>query len=135
MWKLRGVETIQTHAGTAAPFNFNGLVRHYFLRESPTGRPAGQPDAESQDRERSSHEIALDLRERSPRPPARRHQPEVVEPPPGPPVMATLLAEIYGPDAGNPARGCGIVEQAFRSTDFIVDVDNSIGDPAPRLTG
>jgi multidrug efflux pump subunit AcrB len=56
----------------------------------------------------------------------------VVEPPPGPPVMATLLAEIYGPDAETRRAVAARVEEAFRSADFIVDIDNSWGQPAER---
>jgi multidrug efflux pump subunit AcrB len=57
---------------------------------------------------------------------------KVVEPPPGPPVMATLLAEIYGPDAETRRAVAARVEEAFRSADFIVDIDNSWGQPADR---
>jgi hypothetical protein len=108
---------VQTHAGTAAPFNFNGLVRHYYLRagRAAAGRRADQP--------RPSTSATAEPRHRAR--PARAAQgadlPEgtslkVVEPPPGPPVMATLLAEIYGPDAetrratarrcARPSRAC-----------------------------
>lgn len=131
--KLEEVHSTQTHAGTAAPFNFNGLVRHSFLRsESQMGdvalnlKPKGE-------RARTSHDIALDIRERIaaiPLPDGASLK--VVEPPPGPPVMATLLAEIYGPDAETRRAVSARVEEAFRSAPFIVDIDNSWGQPAPR---
>ena len=54
-------------------------------------------------------------------------------PPPGPPVLATLLAEVYGPDAATRQRTATELESIFRSIPFIVDVDNSFGDPRPRL--
>ena len=93
------VASFQTYAGTAAPFNFNGLVRHYYIRSSPELGDVQVNLVSKHDRSRTSHEIALDIRERLkgldlPRGTAVK----VVEPPPGPPVLATLLAEIYGPD-------------------------------------
>jgi multidrug efflux pump subunit AcrB len=126
--------SIQTYAGTAAPFNFNGLVRHYYLRnQSYLGDVVVNllPKAE---RSRASHEIALDLRHRL----AGLDVPagtviKVVEPPPGPPVLATLLAEIYGPDANIRRAVAAKVEQAFASIPFIVDIDNSYGTPAKRV--
>jgi multidrug efflux pump subunit AcrB len=130
---LPEVLSVQTHAGTAAPFNFNGLVRHSYLRASPYMGDVAINLTPKGDRERSSHEIALDMRKRI----AALKLPEgsslkVVEPPPGPPVMATLLAEIYGPDAETRRRIAEKVEAAFRSVAFIVDVDNSYGVQAPR---
>ena len=108
--RLKGLPelaSIQAYAGTAAPFNFNGLVRHYYSRETPE---LGDPSvnlAPKADRDRSSHAIALDIRKRLaglPKPAGTAVK--VVEVPPGPPVMATLLAEIYGPDADT-RRGAG----------------------------
>jgi multidrug efflux pump subunit AcrB len=92
--------SIQSHAGTAAPFNFNGLVRHYYLRNEPRYGDLQVNLSPKGERDRESHDIALDLRARV----LALDLPEgaavkVVEPPPGPPVMATLLAEFYAPDA------------------------------------
>jgi multidrug efflux pump subunit AcrB len=131
--KLEEVKSVQTHAGTAAPFNFNGLVRHSFLRSEPQMGDVALNLTAKSERDRSSHEIALDIRARI----AGIPLPEgaslkVVEPPPGPPVMATLLAEIYGPDAETRRAVAARVEEAFRSADFIVDIDNSWGQPAER---
>ena len=131
---LDEVRSVQTHAGAAAPFNFNGLVRHYFHRTEPQMGEVAinlKPKAE---RSRASHDIALDIRRRI----AAAATPQgtvlkVVEPPPGPPVMATLLAEIYGPDAETRRAVAGKVEAAFRSVPYIVDVDNSYGTAARRL--
>ncbi|MFT3978778.1 MAG: efflux RND transporter permease subunit, partial [Sphingomonas bacterium] len=126
--------SMETYAGTSAPFNFNGLVRHYFLRGQPEQgdvmvalRPKG-------DRGRSSHQVALDLRERlkALRLPCGASI-KVVETPPGPPVLATLLAEVYGPDADTRRRTAAELEKIFRSIPFIVDVDDSMGTPRPRL--
>jgi multidrug efflux pump subunit AcrB len=131
--KLEEVKSAQTHAGTAAPFNFNGLVRHSFLRSESQMGDVALNLTPKQERERSSHEIALDIREQIaaiPLPDGASLK--VVEPPPGPPVMATLLAEIYGPDAQTRRAVAARVEEAFRSADFIVDIDNSWGQPADR---
>ncbi|MEZ5815630.1 MAG: efflux RND transporter permease subunit [Hyphomicrobiaceae bacterium] len=131
---LAELTSIQSYAGTAAPFNFNGLVRHYYLRAD-----ANQGDLQinlkpKDERKRSSHEIALEVRKRLadlslPQGSALR----VVEVPPGPPVIATLLAEIYGPDAETRRAVARQVRDIFRSVPFIVDDDDSFGQPAPRV--
>ncbi|WP_417412219.1 efflux RND transporter permease subunit [Hoeflea sp.] len=132
--KLKEVKSVQTHAGTAAPFNFNGLVRHSFLRSETQMGDVALNLTPKTERERTSHEIALDIRTRiSTIPLPQGASLKVVEPPPGPPVMATLLAEIYGPDAETRRAVAQRVEEAFRSADFIVDVDNSWGEPAERV--
>ncbi|MCR4268537.1 efflux RND transporter permease subunit [Nitratireductor sp. ZSWI3] len=132
--ELPEVYSVQTHAGAAAPFNFNGLVRHYYLRAEPQQGDVALNLTPKGERDRSSHDIALDVRRRLtalPVPEGTRIK--VVEPPPGPPVMATLLAEIYGPDAETRRQVAARVEEAFRAVPFVVDVDNSYGDPARRL--
>ncbi|MBB4302147.1 multidrug efflux pump subunit AcrB [Rhodobium orientis] len=125
--------SIQSHVGTAAPFNFNGLVRHYYIRSNPemgdlqlnlTGKDA---------RDRTSHEIALEVRERL----AGLEVPDgtsvkVVEVPPGPPVLSTLLAEIYGPDPQTRREVAAKVANLFREVPFIVDVDDSYGRKTTR---
>jgi multidrug efflux pump subunit AcrB len=131
---LPEVTSTQTHAGTAAPFNFNGLVRHYFLRQSPELGEVQVNLAGHHDRHRTSHDIALDLRERlgALDLPAGASL-KVVEPPPGPPVLATLLAEIHGPDAETRRAAAARIREAFESVPFIVDVDDSFGTPPERL--
>ncbi len=129
---LPEVRSVQTHAGTAAPFNFNGLVRHSYLRASPEMGDVAINLLPKGDRDRTSHEIALEIRERIMALPVPAGTSlKVVEPPPGPPVLATLLAEIYGPDAETRRAVAAKVEEAFRSVPFIVDVDNSYGEPGP----
>ncbi|HUG62044.1 MAG TPA: efflux RND transporter permease subunit [Methylomirabilota bacterium] len=131
---LPEVHSVQTHAGSAAPFNFNGLVRHSYLRAEPQLGDVQINLAAKAERDRSSHEIALDIRRRIADLPAPDGTSlKVMEPPPGPPVMATLLAEIYGPDAETRRAAAAKVEEAFRSVPFIVDVDNSYGQPARRI--
>ena len=132
--QLPEVRSIQVYAGTPAPFNFNGLVRHYYARQLPELGDLQINLAPRGERSRPSHVIALDLRERlqSLSPPAGTVI-KVVEVPPGPPVLATLLAETYGPDSATRRAVAGEVRKIFSSVPFIVDVDDSIGEPRPRL--
>ncbi len=128
------VVSFQTYAGTAAPFNFNGLVRHYYLRGLPYQGDAQVNLLPKGERQRTSHQIALDMRQRL----AGLDMPagtavKVVEPPPGPPVLSTLLAEVYGPDAATRRAVAAKIRQAFESVPFVVDVDDSYGTPPERL--
>ena len=128
------VVSMQAYAGAASPFNFNGLVRHYYLRAQPEMGDLQINLQPKSDRARESHEIALDLRQRL----AGLDLPEgasvkVVEVPPGPPVMATLLAEIYGPDPATRRAVAGELKKIFADVPYIVDVDDSFGQPRPRL--
>ena len=131
---LPEVVSVQTHAGTAAPFNFNGLVRHYFLRQEPHLGEVQVNLALKHDRKRASHDIALDIRERL----KALDVPEgtslkTVEPPPGPPVISTLLAEVYGPSPEVRREAAAMIRAAFESVPFIVDVDDSFGTQPRRL--
>jgi multidrug efflux pump subunit AcrB len=131
---LPEIRSVQTYAGTAAPFNFNGLVRHYYLRAAPELGELQINLAPRSERKRSSHAIALDLRERLKElslPPGAVAK--VVEVPPGPPVLATLLAEVYGPDSATRRAVVAELKKAFAAVPYIVDVDDSIGEPRPRL--
>ena len=132
--QLTEVVSVQTHAGTAAPFNFNGLVRHYYLRTAPHLGEVQITLSPKADRDRPSHDIALEIRSRL----ENLQLPEgssvkTVEPPPGPPVIATLLAEIYGPDADTRRAVAAKVRTAFESVPFIVDVDDGFGIQPRRL--
>ena len=132
--QLPEIRAIETYAGTPAPFNFNGLVRHYFAREAPELGELNLDLAPRGDRKRSSHAIALDLRARlktialSAGTVAR-----VVEVPPGPPVLATLLAEVYGPTSTERRAVAAELKKIFATVPYIADIDNSIGEPRPRL--
>ena len=131
---LPEASSIQTYAGTAAPFNFNGLVRHSYLRESPELGELQINLAPRGERKRSSHAIALDLRERlKALPLPAGAAAKVVEVPPGPPVLATLLAEIYGPDPQTRRAVAAELKKLFAQVPYIVDIDDSIGEPRPRL--
>ena len=131
---LPEVRSVQSYAGTPAPFNFNGLVRHYYLRQSVELGELQLNLAPRGERARASHAIALDLRERLQQVtvPAGTSV-KVVEVPPGPPVLATLLAEIYGSDSRTRRAIAAEVKKIFASVPYIVDVDDSIGRPRPRL--
>lgn len=126
--------SVQIHAGTAAPFNFNGLVRHSYLRRAPELGDLQVNLAPKQARTRSSHAVALELRRLL----AALDLPagttlQVVEVPPGPPVLATLLAEIYGPDIATRRAVAEEVKKVFRTVPYVVDVGDSYGHPRPRL--
>src|SRR6516162_3325520 len=126
--------SIQAYSGTASPFNFNGLVRHYYLRASPEQGDLSINLLPKGERSRASHAIALDIRHRlADLPLPDGSALKVVEVPPGPPVLATLLAEVYGPDAGTRRATAAKIRKAFESVDFVVDVDDSYGKPSDRL--
>jgi multidrug efflux pump subunit AcrB len=131
---LPEVLSVDAYAGTAAPFNFNGLVRHYYMRQRPELGDLQLSLAPKSERSRNSHAIALDLRQRL----RALALPEgavvrVVEVPPGPPVIATLLAEVYGPDAQTRRETARQLEGIFHQVPYLVDIDNNYGAPRPRL--
>jgi multidrug efflux pump subunit AcrB len=121
------VRDYQAYVGTASPFNFNGLVRHYFLRALPHEADIQVNLVAKQNREAQSHEIAQRIR-----PPvqdiARRYgaNVKVVEVPPGPPVQSVLVAEVYGPDYGRQLAVAKEVRALFESTPGVVDVDDFV---------
>ncbi|MBZ5547112.1 MAG: efflux RND transporter permease subunit [Acidobacteriia bacterium] len=127
------VTNYQIYAGTSGPYNFNGLVRHYFLR-----RQTNQADIQvnllsRHDRKAQSHEIA------------RRLRPELVklaapfgarikvaEVPPGPPVLQTLVAEVYGPDYRGQIELAAQIKKIFQQTPGVVDIDWYVEDPQTK---
>ncbi|MDE2199778.1 MAG: efflux RND transporter permease subunit [Rhodospirillales bacterium] len=132
---LHEVTSIQAYAGTAEPYDFNGLVRHYYARQAPELGDLHLVLTDKAQRDRASHAIAIDLRRRLDR---GLHLPpggvvKVVEVPPGPPVLASLLAEIYGPDAATRLAVAQEVKALFHKVPYIVDIDDSYGRPRPRL--
>ncbi|HHJ13386.1 MAG TPA: efflux RND transporter permease subunit [Gammaproteobacteria bacterium] len=127
------VEHYQIYAGTAAPINFNGLVRQYYLRHASNLGDIQVNLVDKSLRERKSHDIARSVRK--PLQAIGRHYDavvKIVEVPPGPPVLSPLVAEVYGPDARERARLAGRLTRLFRETPDIVDIDNSLIEPAPR---
>jgi multidrug efflux pump subunit AcrB len=121
------VMNYQTYAGTSAPINFNGLVRQYYLRAEPHQGDIQVNLVDRTQRSRQSHEIALAVRD----PLQAIGKPfganvKVVEVPPGPPVIAPLVAEIYGATAEQREATAVAVRAVFENTPDIVDVDDTL---------
>ncbi|HET7872343.1 MAG TPA: efflux RND transporter permease subunit [Terriglobales bacterium] len=123
----------QIYSGTSGPYNFNGLVRHYFLRGQPNQADIQVNLLSRHDRSAQSHEIARRLR-----PGLQRigqqfgARIKVAEVPPGPPVLQTLVAEIYGPDHKEQTALAAKVKEIFQHTPGVVDVDWYVEDPQPK---
>ncbi len=127
------VLNVQTYVGTAAPYNFNGLVRHYYLRRGSNVADIQVNLLRKSDRRLQSHEIAKQVRQRL-APIATRYgaRVKVAEVPPGPPVLQTLVAEVYGPAQDGRIRVARQIRDLFRRTDGIVDVDWYVEDDQPQ---
>jgi multidrug efflux pump subunit AcrB len=130
-----GVVDVQSYVGTSSPFNFNGLVRHYFLRHGPHLADLQVNLTPKDARREQSHDIAKRVRERL-APIARRFNAtlQVAEVPPGPPVLQTLVAEIYGPDPSRRLALAGDVKRVFERTSGVVDVDWYVAAPQPKIS-
>ena len=124
----------QGYAGTAAPINFNGLVRQYFLRSGSNVGDLQVNLVDKHQRSRQSHAIARAIRPELAQIGARYGASvKVVEVPPGPPVLAPIVAEVYGPDyAGQRALALALASERFATTAGIVDRDTSVEANAPR---
>jgi len=121
------VRDVQLYAGTAAPFNFNGLVRHYFLRRSPHQADLQVNLAPKHARDAQSHDIAKRVRPALVEIAGRRGASvKVVEIPPGPPVMDTMVAEVYGPTPQLRQEVARSVRRLFETTPGVVDVHDSL---------
>ncbi len=118
------VVNTQIYAGTASPYNFNGLVRHYFLRSGPTMADVQVNLKPKGERDDQSHDIAKRVRPAIARI-AEQHGATVAlaEVPPGPPVLQTLVAEIYGPDDSSRVQLAKAVKRIFAETPGVVDID------------
>jgi multidrug efflux pump subunit AcrB len=118
------VTDYQIYVGTAAPFNFNGLVRHYFVRRGANVADLQINLVGKRERKAQSHDIARRVRPRvaeiSTKYGARV---AVAEVPPGPPVLQTLVAEIYGPTGESRLALARKVRDIFKQTPGVVDVD------------
>ncbi len=128
------VTDYQVYAGTAAPINFNGLVRQYYLRSGGNVGDIQVNLVDKGDRDRSSHDIARDVRALL-RPVAQRNNAavKVVEVPPGPPVISPIVAEIYGPDYEAQKQLGRELRTLFSNTPDIVDIDSTVESDATRL--
>ncbi len=124
------VTDYQVYSGVAAPFNFNGLVRHYYLRGAPNQADIQVNLTPRSDRKAQSHDIAKRLR------PALKEIADaasariaVAEVPPGPPVQQTLVAEIYGPDAKKQIELASEIKSVFEHSHGVVDTDWFVAAP------
>ena len=132
--ELPQVTDVQVYAGTSAPFNFNGLVRHYFLRSGPLVADLQVNLLPKHERDVPSHALALEIRKVLAPVAARRGaNVKVTEVPPGPPVLSTMVAEVYGPSLDERVKIARQVRGIFESTPGVVDVDWYVEDPGPRL--
>jgi multidrug efflux pump subunit AcrB len=123
----------QIYAGTSGPYNFNGLVRHYFLRNQPNQADIQVNLLSRHDRRAQSHEIARRLRpelDKIAQPFGARIK--VAEVPPGPPVLQTLVAEVYGPDYKSQIELAAQIKKVFQETSGVVDVDWYVEDPQTK---
>jgi multidrug efflux pump subunit AcrB len=127
------VTDYQAYAGTAAPINFNGLVRQYYLRAGGDGGDLQVNLVDKRQRSEQSHAIAMRVR------PALQKigapfgaNIKVVEVPPGPPVLSPIVAEIYGPEAQGRQQVAKAVRAVFARTAGLVDVDDSSISAAPK---
>ena len=119
------VTAIQLYAGTARPFDFNGMVRHYYLRSDPWQGELQVQLTNKHDRDRSSHEIAVEAREMlKPLAEASGASIAVVEMPPGPPVLQSVVAEIHGPSAEVRRAFAQELTDIFAQAESTRDVDN-----------
>jgi multidrug efflux pump subunit AcrB len=127
------VRDYQIYSGTSGPYNFNGLVRHYFLRHQPNQADIQVNLLSRHDRKTQSHEIARRLRPglvKLAKPFGARIK--VAEVPPGPPVLETLVAEVYGPDYKGQIQLASQIKQIFQQTPGVVDVDWYVEDPQTK---
>ena len=128
-----GVINYQIYAGTSGPYNFNGLVRHYFLRHQPNPADIQVKLLSRHERKAQSHAIARRLRpelDKIAAPFGARIK--VAEVPPGPPVLETLVAEVYGPDYKGQIQLASQIKQVFQQTPGVVDVDWYVEDPQTK---
>lgn len=134
------VTAIQSYIGTASPFDFNGLVRHYYLRQQPWQADLNVQLLHKKERDRTSHQIAKEVRKNLTEYIAEKVKAgiytkldapkiQIVEMPPGPPVLQSMVAEVYGPTAHERHAVAMKLTKLFEQSDSIADVDNYIQKP------
>jgi multidrug efflux pump subunit AcrB len=129
------VVDVQQYVGTSAPYNFNGLVRHYFLRRAPHLADLQVNLVAKSERSEQSHDVARRVRDRLlPIAQSFGATLQVAEVPPGPPVLQTLVAEVYGPDPVRRAQVAAQVKTIFEHTPGVVDTDWYVEAPHPKVT-
>jgi multidrug efflux pump subunit AcrB len=128
------VTDLEIYVGTASPFNFNGLVRHYYLRRGDHVADIQVNLTSKGDRSAQSHAIALRAREMLSQVAKQHHaRIKVAEVPPGPPVLQTLVAEIYGPNYDRQIELARNIRDTLDQTPGVVDVDWYVEDPQPEM--
>lgn len=127
------VKNYQTYIGVSAPISFNGLVRHYDLRRNENVADIQVNLVDKKDRSIQSHAIAKEMRGPL-QAIAKKYNAnvKVVEVPPGPPVLSTLVAEVYGPDYKEQMKIADQVKHLFSKTEDVVDVDWMVEDDQPE---
>lgn len=128
--KMPEVTAVQVYAGTARPFDFNGMVRHYYLRQEPWQGEVQVQLLHKSKRDRSSHELAVQARaDISELLKGTDVRFSVVEMPPGPPVLQSVVAEVHGPNDYIRRQVAQDLTKIFEQTESLVDVDNYMRDP------
>ncbi|MBI3039600.1 efflux RND transporter permease subunit, partial [bacterium] len=128
------VTDVETYIGIASPYNFNGLVRHYFLRNGANMADLQVNLVGKSMRNRQSHQIAVQVRPELQKIAQKfGANIKVAEVPPGPPVLETLVAEVYGPDYEKTMQLSRQVEKLFRETEGVVDVDTYMEDDQRKV--
>ena len=129
-----GVLNVQEYAGTSGPFNFNGLVRHYYMRRQPNQADIQVNLLPAKDRSEQSHAIARRLRPVLDQIASQfGARVQVSEVPPGPPVLQTLVTEVYGPDLEGQLKLAGQIKSIYQQTPGVVDTDWYVNDPQQQL--
>ena len=132
--RVAEVTDYQLYVGTAAPYNFNGLVRHYFLRRGPNVADIQVNLLPKGERREQSHDVAKRVRPEIQRIAARfGARVKVTEAPPGPPVLQTLVAEVYGPDYDGQIRLAEKIRRLFEGTPGVVDTDWYVEDAQAKV--
>lgn len=132
--KMPEVVSIQTYAGTAKPFDFNGLVRHSYLRQNSSEGELQIELVDKDKRDRSSHKIALEARsliQQVALDAGANYA--IVEMPPGPPVLRPVVAEVYGPDKQTRRKLANDLTKMFKDSGTMTDVDNLMRDEYPVI--
>lgn len=133
--QVKEVRDIEIYAGTSAPFNFNGLVRHYYLRQMPYQADIQVNLVDKHLRDRQSHEIAKAVR-----PYVKKiadkygARVQIAEVPPGPPVLSTIVIEVYDPNRKNQFKIAEDIKKILLNTKGIVDVDSYITELEPKIS-
>lgn len=124
------VVNYQTYVGSAAPITFNGLVRHYDMRGRSYEADIQVNLSGKDERKSQSHDVAKKIRPEIQRiASAYNANVKIVEVPPGPPVLSTIVAEIYGPDYSKQIEIAEEIQSLLNQTDDVVDVDWMMNDP------